>query len=605
MLLNKFLSRTDYESYEDLYKNFKINIPEDFNFAYDVVDEYAKTEPKREALVWCDDNDEDHIFTFKDLSLASMRTANFLCEQGIKKGDRVMLILRRRYEFWFFLLALHRIGAIAIPATNMLAEEDLEYRFNAAEIKMVVSYDEPSLQKEVDKAKTKCPSVEKLVTVGQTARQNWVSFYDDYEIYPAKFPRPQGEEATHNDDIMIVYFTSGTSSNPKMVAHTFTYPLGHIVTAKYWQHVVDGGRHLTVAETGWAKALWGKIYGQWIAGSAVFTYDMKVFIPGKLLEKMAEYKVTTFCAPPTVYRYILHHGLSRYDLSSLKYCTTAGESLNTDIYNKFYEQTGIRLQEGYGQTELTLTTGNFGFTEPKPGSIGKPSPGYSMEIVDAEGKPCAADEVGELIIKIDQGKPFGMFGGYYRDPERTEKVFEGGVYHTGDTATRDKDGYLWFVGRTDDLIKSSGYRISPFEVEEVLHKHPAVLEVAVTGVEDKDRGQAVKATVVLKKGYEASKELAKEMQLFAKNVAASYKSPRIIDFVTELPKTISGKIRRATIRDKDKEAADAEAQKAEQTTEQKIPTLVAMRTKQQVVKCCPPGQAGDDKSTQGSSGAES
>ncbi|SOE55553.1 acetyl-CoA synthetase [Fibrobacter sp. UWT3] len=579
MLLNKFLSRTDYESYEDLYKNFKINIPEDFNFAYDVVDEYAKTEPKREALVWCDDNDEDHIFTFKDLSLASMRTANFLCEQGIKKGDRVMLILRRRYEFWFFLLALHRIGAIAIPATNMLAEEDLEYRFNAAEIKMVVSYDEPSLQKEVDKAKTKCPSVEKLVTVGQTARQNWVSFYDDYEIYPAKFPRPQGEEATHNDDIMIVYFTSGTSSNPKMVAHTFTYPLGHIVTAKYWQHVVDGGRHLTVAETGWAKALWGKIYGQWIAGSAVFTYDMKVFIPGKLLEKMAEYKVTTFCAPPTVYRYILHHGLSRYDLSSLKYCTTAGESLNTDIYNKFYEQTGIRLQEGYGQTELTLTTGNFGFTEPRPGSIGMPSPGYSMEIVDAEGKPCATDEVGELIIKIDQGKPFGMFGGYYRDPERTEKVFEGGVYHTGDTATRDKDGYLWFVGRIDDLIKSSGYRISPFEVEEVLHKHPAVLEVAVTGVEDKDRGQAVKATVVLKKGYEASKDLAKEMQLFAKNVAASYKSPRIIDFVTELPKTISGKIRRATIRDK-----DAEAQKAEQTTEQKIP-----------------GQAGDDKSTQGSS----
>ena len=500
-------------------------------------------------------------------------------EQGIKKGDRVMLILRRRYEFWFFLLALHRIGAIAIPATNMLAAEDLEYRFNAAEIKMVVSYDEPSLQKEVEKAKSKCSSVEKLVTVGQTARQNWVSFYDDYEIYPARFPRPEGEAATHNDDIMVVYFTSGTSSNPKMVAHTFTYPLGHIVTAKYWQHVVDGGRHLTVAETGWAKALWGKIYGQWLAGSAVFTYDMKVFIPGKLLEKMAEYKVTTFCAPPTVYRYILHHGLGKYDLSSLKYCTTAGEALNLDIYNKFYEQTGIRMQEGYGQTELTLTTGNFGFTEPRPGSIGMPSPGYSMEIVDAEGKPCATDEVGELIIKIDQGKPFGMFGGYYRDPERTEKVFEGGVYHTGDTATRDKDGYLWFVGRTDDLIKSSGYRISPFEVEEVLHKHPAVLEVAVTGVEDKDRGQAVKATVVLKKGYEASKDLAKEMQLFAKNVAASYKSPRIIDFVTELPKTISGKIRRATIRDK-----DAEAQKAEQTTEQKIP-----------------GQAGDDKSMQDSS----
>ena len=558
MILNKFLSRIDYESYEDLYKNFKISIPENFNFAYDVVDEYAKTEPKREALVWCDDNDESHIFTFKDLSLASQRTANFLAEQGIQKGDRVMLILRRRYEFWFFLLALHRIGAIAIPATNMLAAEDLEYRFKAAEVKMVVTYDEPALQKEVDKAKSKCPSVEKLVTVGQTARQNWISFYDDYEIFPAKFERPEGDAATHNDDIMIVYFTSGTSSNPKMVAHTFTYPLGHIVTAKYWQHVIDGGRHLTVAETGWAKALWGKIYGQWIAGSAVFTYDMKVFIPGKLLEKMAEYKVTTFCAPPTVYRYILQHGIGKYDLSSLKHCTTAGEALNVDIYNKFYEQTGLRMQEGYGQTELTLTTGNFGFSEPHPGSMGKPSPGYRMEIVNADGEPCADDEVGELIIKIDQGKPFGMFGGYYRDDERTEKVFEGGVYHTGDTATRDKDGYYWFVGRNDDLIKSSGYRISPFEVEEVIHKHPAVLEVAVTGVEDKDRGQAVKATIVLQKGYEASKELAKEIQLFTKKVAASYKSPRIIDFVTELPKTISGKIRRATIRDKDAEAKNAE-----------------------------------------------
>ncbi|MBR4785459.1 MAG: AMP-binding protein [Fibrobacter sp.] len=567
MLLNKFLARTDYESYEDLYQNFKISIPDNFNFAYDVVDEYAKNEPKREALVWCDDNDESHIFTFKDLSLASQRTANFLKDQGIKKGDRVMLILRRRYEFWFFLLALHRIGAIAIPATNMLAAEDLEYRFKAADVKMVVTYDEPALQKEVDKAKTKSPSVEKLVTVGLTARQNWISFYDDYEIYPAKFERPSGEDAISNDDIMVVYFTSGTSSNPKMVAHTFTYPLGHIVTAKYWQHVVDGGRHLTVAETGWAKALWGKIYGQWIAGSAVFTYDMKVFIPGKLLEKMAEYKVTTFCAPPTVYRYILQHGISKYDLSNLKHCTTAGEALNLDIYNRFYEQTGLRMQEGYGQTELTLTTGNFGYTEPRPGSMGKPSPGYSMEIVNADGEPCGVDEVGELIIKIDQGKPFGMFGGYYRDEERTEKVFEGGVYHTGDTATRDKDGYYWFVGRTDDLIKSSGYRISPFEVEEVLHKHPAVLEVAVTGVEDKDRGQAVKATIVLQKGYEASKELAKEIQLFTKKVAASYKSPRIIDFVSELPKTISGKIRRATIRDKDAEAQKAEnAENAETST---------------------------------------
>ena len=562
MILNKFLERTEYSSYEDLYQNFKLTIPDNFNFAYDVVDEYAKTEPKREALVWCDDNDESHIFTFRDLSIASQRTANFLVDQGIKKGDRVMLILRRRYEFWFFLLALHRIGAIAIPATNMLAAEDLEYRFKAAEVKMIVSYDDPALQKEIDTACDKTNIVEKRVTIGQS-RQNWINFYDEYEICPPVFERPSGENAIKNDDIMVVYFTSGTSSNPKMVAHTYTYPLGHIVTAKYWQHVVDGGRHLTVAETGWAKALWGKIYGQWIAGSAVFTYDMKVFIPGKLLEKMQEYKVTTFCAPPTVYRYILQHGLDKYDLSSLKHCTTAGEALNLDIYKRFLEQTGLHMQEGYGQTELTLTTGNFGWSKPRPGSMGMPSPGYRMEIVNAEGKPCDVDEVGELIIKIDQGRPFGMFGGYYRDAERTEKVFEGGVYHTGDTATRDKDGYYWFVGRTDDLIKSSGYRISPFEVEEVLHKHPAVLEVAVTGIEDKDRGQAVKATIVLQKGYEASKELAKEIQLFTKKIAASYKSPRIIDFVSELPKTISGKIRRASIREKDDASKEAAAKEAE------------------------------------------
>ncbi len=558
MILNKFLARTEYDSYEDLYQNFKLTIPDDFNFAYDVVDDYAKNEPKREALVWCDDNDESHIFTFKDLSRASQRTANFLVNCGIKKGDRVMLILRRRYEFWFFLLALHRIGAIAIPATNMLSSHDLEYRFNAADVKMVVTYDDPALQKEVESAQEKCHSVEKLVTVGQ-ARQNWISFYDDYEICPPVFERPSGADAIKNDDIMIVYFTSGTSSNPKMVAHTFTYPLGHIITAKYWQNVVDGGRHLTVAETGWAKALWGKIYGQWIAGSAVFTYDMNVFIPGKLLEKMATYKITSFCAPPTAYRALLLQDLSKYDLSNLTYCVTAGEALSSDIFNKWFEKTGHKLREGYGQTELTLTTGNFPWMEPRPGSMGKPAPGYKMDIVNGEGESCKTEEVGEIIIKIDEGRPFGMFGGYYRDAERTEKVFEGGVYHTGDTAWRDEDGYFWFVGRTDDLIKSSGYRISPFEVEEVLHQHPAVLEVAVTGVEDRTRGQAVKATIVLQKGYEASKELAKEIQLFTKKVAAAYKSPRFIDFVEELPKTISGKIRRATIRDNDKAASDAAA----------------------------------------------
>lgn len=550
--LLKFIDRVDYSSYKDLYENFKIHVPEDFNFAYDVVDEYAKNDPKKEALVWCDDNDESHIFTFKDLSLASKRTANFLVANGIQKGDRVQLMLRRRYEFWFFLLALHRIGAIAVPATNMLTSADLEYRFKAADIKMVVSYDDPNLQKEIESAKEKAPSVQSLVAIGQP-RQGWISFYDDYEICSSKFERPSGENAIRNDDIMVIYFTSGTSSNPKMVAHTFTYPLGHIITAKYWQNVVDGGRHLTVAETGWAKALWGKIYGQWIAGSAVFAYDMNTFIPGKLLEKMAEYKITTFCAPPTVYRYLLQQDLTKHDLSSLQFCVTAGEALNTDIYDRWLQKTELKLYEGYGQTELTLTMGNYPWDDPRPGSMGMPSPGYRIDIVNPEGDSCKVEEVGEIIIRIDGGKPFGMFGGYYRDEERTQKVFEGGVYHTGDTAWRDQNGYCWFVGRTDDLIKSSGYRISPFEVEEVLLKHPAVLEVAVTGVEDASRGQAIKATIVLQSGYTASKELAKDIQLFTKKVAASYKSPRIIDFVTELPKTISGKIRRVAIREKDKQ----------------------------------------------------
>lgn len=553
-LLKNFIDRIDYDSYEDLYANFKIHVPENFNFAYDVVDEYARLEPKKEALVWCDDNEESHIFTFKDLSLASKRTANFLISHGIQKGDRVQLMLRRRYEFWFFLLALHRIGAIAVPATNMLAAADLEYRFNAAEIKMVVAYDDPAMQKEVETARAKSPSVQTLVAIGQP-RSGWVSFYDDYELCPSKFERPEGEAAISNDDIMVIYFTSGTSSNPKMVAHTFTYPLGHIVTAKYWQNCVDGGRHLTVAETGWAKALWGKIYGQWLAGSAVFTYDMNTFIPGKLLEKMAEYKVTTFCAPPTVYRYLLQHDVSKYDLSHLTYCVTAGEALNIDIYNRWKEKTGHALHEGYGQTEVTLSMGCYPWMEAHPGSMGKPSPGYRIDIARPDGSVCDPEEVGEIIIHIDGGKPFGMFGGYYKDDERTEQVFAGGVYHTGDTAWRDKDGFCWFVGRTDDLIKSSGYRISPFEVEEVLLKHPAVMEVAVTGVEDSSRGQAIKATIVLNKGFEASKELAKDIQLFTKKVAASYKSPRIIDFVTELPKTTSGKIRRVAIREKDRQNA--------------------------------------------------
>ena len=551
MLFTKFVKgKTDYSSYDDLKKNFAIAIPENFNFAYDVADEYALTEPNRNALVWCDDNDDEKIFTFKDLKIASDKTANFLVNHGIKKGDAVMLILRRRYEFWFFILALHKIGAIAVPATNMLLQKDLEYRNNAADIKMIVALDEDVLQEQVDLAKVASPSVKNYVTMGK-AKDGWIAFHDEYDNLSSDFLRPTGENATTNHDIMLLYFTSGTSGYPKMVQHDFTYPLGHIVTAKYWQHVVDGGLHLTVAETGWAKAVWGKIYGQWLAGSAVFAYDMLSFVPGKLLERMAKYKVTTFCAPPTVYRYLIKHDLSKYDLSSLKHCTTAGEALNGEVYNRFYQQTGLKMTEGYGQTELTLTIGNFDGMEPKPGSMGKPAPGYNIDIVDSEGKTCASGEVGEIVIRLENGHPFGMFAGYYRDEKLTEAVFANNLYHTGDTAYRDEDDYIWFVGRMDDMIKSAGYRISPFEVESTLLKHPAVLECAVTGVADAKRSQVVKASIVVAPGFEASQKLSQEIQDFAKHETAAYKFPRIIEFVKELPKTISGKIRHVEIREKD------------------------------------------------------
>lgn len=550
-MLKKYIEGSlEFSSYEEMREKFSIKIPENFNFAYDVVDEYAGTEPNRTALVWCDDNDEERYFSFFDLAEASAKTANFLKERGIKKGDRVMIILRRRYEFWFFLLALHKIGAIAIPATTMLLAKDVEYRNKAANVKMIVTVDEENLQEEVEKSLENSPSVESLVTIGKK-RKGWISFYDFYESESPIFKRPSGEEGTENSDIMLLYFTSGTSGYPKMVEHNFSYPLGHIVTAKYWQGVLNGGLHLTVAETGWAKAVWGKIYGQWLCGSAVFVYDMNSFVPAKLLEKMAKYKVTTFCAPPTVYRYLVRQNLKKYDLSNLKCCATAGEALNDEIFNKFYELTGHKLKEGYGQTELTLTIGNFPGMEIKPGSMGKPAPGYNIDIVDSQGNSCPAGETGEIVIRLEKGRPFGMFAGYYKDDELTAKVFEGNLYHTGDTAYKDQDGYYWFVGRTDDMIKSAGYRISPFEVESVLQKHPAVLECAVTGVLDPKRGQVVKATIVLNEGFTGDTKLSRDLQAFVKENTASYKYPRVVEFVDELPKTISGKIRRVEIREKD------------------------------------------------------
>src|SRR5574344_690652 len=540
----------DYASYEDLKKNFKIRIPENFNFAYDVVDRYAKDDPSKRALVWCDDTGAEHVYTFAEMSEVTKRTANFLTAQGIKKGDAVMLILRRRYEFWYFIIALHRIGAIAVPATDQLLVKDIEYRTNAASIKMIVSFDEPVVHTEIEKALPASPTVKTLVTVGPS-RKGWVDFHKEYESCSADFPRPRGEKGTKNDDIMLLYFTSGTSGYPKMVQHNFAYPLGHIVTAKYWQNVVDNGLHLTVAETGWAKAVWGKLYGQWLAGSAVFAYDMVSFKPDMLLQKMAHYGVTTFCAPPTVYRYLIRQDLKKYDLLKLQYVVTAGEALNPEVFNKFYEQTGLKMYEAYGQTEATVIVGNFPGMEPKPGSMGKPAPGYDGDIIGTDGKKCKTGETGEIVIHVDKGRKIGTFAGYYHDVSLTAAAFDSGLYHTGDTAYFDEDGYLWFVGRNDDIIKSSGYRISPFEVESVLQQHPAVLECAVTGIPDKRRGQLVKATIVLNKGYEASQKLVVELQEYVKKNTALYKHPRVIEFVTELPKTISGKIRRVKIREQD------------------------------------------------------
>ena len=540
----------EFTSYEDLKAHCRLKAPENFNFAYDIVDRYTVTEKRKRALVWCDDDGEEHTWTFEQISADSKRTAYFLASQGIKKGDAVMMILRRRYEWWWVMMALHRIGAIAVPATDQLLQKDIEYRTNAAEIKMIISYDNPAVQSEIEKALPNSPTVKKLVTVGPS-REGWIDFHAEVDKCVPEFPRPVGDATVHSEDPMLLYFTSGTSGYPKMVLHNYLYPIGHLITAKYWHGVQDNGLHLAVSETGWGKAVWGKLYGQWICGSAVFVYDMHSFKPDKMLQKIAKYGITTFCAPPTVYRYLIRQDLSKYDISSVVRFATAGEALNGEVYNKFIEQTGKKIYEGYGQTESTIICGNFLDAVVRPGSMGRPSPVYDVSVVNASGKPVPAGEVGELVIHLDKGHPFGLLSGYYRDVALTANAFDGGVYHTGDTVYMDEDGYVWFVGRKDDIIKSSGFRISPFEVESVLQQHPAVMECAVTGVPDEKRGQAVKATIVLSPGYEASAELEHELFDFVKHGTALFKCPRIIEFVHELPKTISGKIRRVEIREKD------------------------------------------------------
>jgi acetyl-CoA synthetase len=551
-LLDRFLYKTEFESYQDFVENYKVKVPENFNFAFDVVDIMARETPDKKALVWCDDNGAEKIITFAEMKLMSDRAANFFKDHGVKKGDGVMLALKGRYEFWYCILGLHKVGAVTIPATHMLTTKDLVYRINLADIKMMVAAYDKTLINYVNEAQKEAPGKLSLKVVVNGKSDGWIEF--DKEVMTAgdTFVRPEGSEATKNEDMSLLYFTSGTTSLPKMAQHNFVYPLGHILTAKYWQNVIDGGLHFTVADTGWAKAVWGKIYGQWIAGTTVFVYDYEVFNPVNLLKKLEQYKVTTFCAPPTIYRFMINEDMTKYDFSSLKYCVVAGEPLNPEVYKKFQKFTGLKLMEGFGQTEMTVAIATYPWMEPKPGSMGKPSPSYNIELHNAEGKICEVGEEGEIVINTNKGAPVGLFDGYYRDEKKTASIWYDGYYHTGDMAWMDEDGYLWFVGRSDDVIKSSGYRIGPFEVESALIQHPAVLECAITAVPDEIRGQIVKATVVLRKGYEPGEALKKELQDHVKKVTAPYKYPRIVEFIPALPKTISGKIRRVEIRDKDK-----------------------------------------------------
>lgn len=550
-MLERFLKRTEFSSLEDFRTNFEILVPEHFNFAYDVVDAWAKEDPDRLALLWTNDEGAEHRYSFADIKRESDRVAAFYQSLGIGRGDCVMMMLKRRAEFWFSIIALHKLGAVAIPATHLLTAKDLIYRCESAKIKMIVVASEPVIIQHVDECLPKCPTVKFRVATGGYKENGWLSLDEGMASAP-EFVRP--EKVNENNDISLLYFTSGSSGNPKMVAHNFLYPLGHIVTAKYWHNLHEGSLHLTVADTGWGKAVWGKLYGQWIVGASVFVYDHEKFTPANILSQMAKYKVTSFCAPPTIYRFLIREDLSLYDLSALEYCTTAGEPLNPSVFDVWKAATGLEIHEGFGQTETTMTIGTFPWMKCKPGSLGIPNPAYDMDLITMDGRSAEDGEHGEIVLHTDRRIPIGLFEEYYHNPELTKTVHYDGLYHTGDVAWRDSDGYFWFVGRTDDVIKSSGYRIGPFEVESALMTHPAVVECAVTGVPDEVRGQIVKATIVLAKEYKnhPDKEaLIKEIQNHVKKVSAPYKYPRVIEFVDELPKTISGKIRRVEIRQKD------------------------------------------------------
>lgn len=548
-MLERFIKQIQFSSTEDFKENFHINIPDNFNFAYDVVDQWAETNPDKIALNWSNEENEHIDFSFKDIKDQSDKAASYFISLGIGKGDMVMLILKRRYEFWIAIIGLHKIGAVAIPATHLLTPKDIIYRNNAADIKVIITTDDKQIHQHVNDALSQSPTIKHLITYGNDIPDGWKDFHRGLSEAPS-FVRPA--HVNDNKDVSLLYFTSGTTGEPKMVIHDFTYPLGHIVTAKYWHNLDENSIHLTVSDTGWAKAVWGKLYGQWIVGATVVAFDHEKFTPSMVLELIHRHKITSFCAPPTVYRFMIREDLSKYDLSSLKYCTTAGEALNPSVFETFYKATGIKMMEAFGQTETTPTIVTFPWINPKPGSMGIPNPAYDIDLITAEGRPTEDGETGEVVVRTNNGKPTGLFMGYYRDEALTNEVYHNNVYHTGDMAWRDEDGYIWFIGRKDDVIKSSGYRIGPFEVESALMTHPAVVECAITGVPDEVRGQIIKATIILSKEYKgkAGEALIKEIQNHVKNVTAPYKYPRIIEFVEELPKTISGKIKRAEIRKK-------------------------------------------------------
>jgi len=539
LICEDFVETTENENGELLDIKFKNT--ERFNFGFDIVDGIAEKYPEKLAMLHLDVNKNERRFTFKDIKRASNQVANYFTSLGIKRGDKVMLVLKRHYQFWFCMVALHKLGAVAIPATNQLKEHDFEYRYNSAGVKAIVCTADGDTAEIAENAAKNCPQVERLIMVGGS-REGWHDFDKEYSLFSGKYDRP--EYASAGSDLALMFFTSGTTGNPKMAAHAHTYALGHFVTAKYWHCCERDGLHLTISDTGWGKSLWGKLYGQWLCEGAVFVYDFDRFDENEILPMFAEYNITTFCAPPTMLRMLIRGDLSKFDLSSIHHMTTAGEALNPEVFKQFKAATGLEIMEGFGQTETTLAIANLYGTTPKIGAMGKASPQFDIDIVDPDGNSVAVGEVGEIVIHTDKEVPCGLFKEYYLDEKKTKEAWHDGLYHTGDTAWMDEDGYIWYVGRVDDVIKSSGYRIGPFEIESVIMELPYVLECGVSAEPDEIRGQVVKASIVLTKGTEGTEELKKEIQNYVKSHTAPYKYPRVVVFRDELPKTISGKIQR-------------------------------------------------------------